>query len=741
MKILRILKALWNKKFYIIGAPLLSIAALFFYYHGSSEKYSSTATIATDLSEASDGEAQLMDLLDMMKSDISYNLLSYKLLLHDIQNNNEPFRHINRNEIKKVFKSYRNFYFDSGNDRYGEIEQLVGSKLKNFERLKRESEENQLLSDILRVYKYNTQNLQKHLTISRSSGNDLISIHFNSEDPELSAFAVNAFSREFIRYYENIKRNQNAPVELTAVLEEKKAILDRKKVELSQLKMNESETVNLDYNMSQLKDFTIKKGNLLDEIRSLQLQIQSTNKKIEEANKSDLAKASNVRIVQLQNKINEINQIYINSGSNNKQLEQTIQDLREELRNEMNKVSTSNREMAGLNVNELESKKEELQLQLRIVRTNLNSIENNIRSLSSNVNGLTDRRSEISEMEKEVEAAMNEYLAALHSFDKASKQNPLKASLAIITPGIPEAPQKKHETLAYTVTGSASMFLTIMLILLGYVTDSRIKNPLRFKNKTHLQLAGIINEINSDEIDLNRLFSKEQDNEEYEAFKQLLRKIRNEIQSYEQDKVFLFTSPKKGEGKSFLILCLSYSLSLLNKRVLIIDTNFKNNTLTQILSPEAIETNLVELKRKLITDPNFGKAPIDASDKQLLQAFNPEFIEESASPVISVHDNIDIIGSKQVNQSPSEIFAGKNFKNLLHELSFEYDYIFLEGPSLNDFSDTPELVQFVDKVAPVFSAKNSIRQKDKDSINYLKRLNGKLMHAILNKVDLEDLEM
>ena len=39
-------------------------------------------------------------------------------------------------------------------------------------------------------------------------------------------------------------------------------------------------------------------------------------------------------------------------------------------------------------------------------------------------------------------------------------------------------------------------------------------------------------------------------------------------------KSFLFISPKEGEGKSFLIVLLAYALSLNNRKVLIIDTNF-----------------------------------------------------------------------------------------------------------------------------------------------------------------------
>ena len=58
---------------------------------------------------------------------------------------------------------------------------------------------------------------------------------------------------------------------------------------------------------------------------------------------------------------------------------------------------------------------------------------------------------------------------------------------------------------------------------------------------------------------------------------------------------------------------------------------------------------------------------------------------------------------------------------------------------MNNYSDTKELVDFVDKVVTIFAAESDIKQIDKDSIHFLKSLGGKFMGAILNKVNLKDL--
>jgi predicted GTPase len=77
----------------------------------------------------------------------------------------------------------------------------------------------------------------------------------------------------------------------------------------------------------------------------------------------------------------------------------------------------------------------------------------------------------------------------------------------------------------------------------------------------------------------------------------------------------------------------------------------------------------------------------------------------------------------------------------LENLGLQYDYIIMEGPSLNDYSDTKELVEYADRILTVFDAKTVLNNLDRDSIKYLKTLKPKLIGSLLNKVDLKDLSV
>jgi len=168
-----------------------------------------------------------------------------------------------------------------------------------------------------------------------------------------------------------------------------------------------------------------------------------------------------------------------------------------------------------------------------------------------------------------------------------------------------------------------------------------------------------------------------------------------------------------------MIQMLAYSLSLNKKKVLIIDTNFSNNDLT------------VQLKAEPILETIYP----DKSNPHTLM----DQVRRSAKNVIA--DSVYIIGSQGGDYTPSEILPRENLLHQLQALKADFDYVFLEGPPLNDFSDAKELSQYVEGVIAVFSSHHIIKQIDKQSISFFHELNGKFCGSILNMVDLDDVNV
>ena len=199
-------------------------------------------------------------------------------------------------------------------------------------------------------------------------------------------------------------------------------------------------------------------------------------------------------------------------------------------------------------------------------------------------------------------------------------------------------------------------------------------------------------------------------------------------------KVLLFTSPKKRDGKTFVMFSLAYVLSLLDKRVLILDTNFKNNSLSQILGRGQSDLKVLDTKKhKLLVSSQ-------ETDKKMEAEFEHENSYDLINP--TKYKNIYIVGnSGGGSESPAEILSGRDFTNLVSILADSFDYVLMEGASLNDYSDTKELVRYADKVVAVFSAETSIRQLDREAIQYFKSLGKKFGGCVLNRVDTKDLKL
>jgi Mrp family chromosome partitioning ATPase len=151
--------------------------------------------------------------------------------------------------------------------------------------------------------------------------------------------------------------------------------------------------------------------------------------------------------------------------------------------------------------------------------------------------------------------------------------------------------------------------------------------------------------------------------------------------------------------------------------VLIIDTNFCNNDLTlQLKARPTLET--------------FSVAPEDFSIEKVKEIVTTYSVE-----------NIEVIGCKGGDYTPTEILPKNHLLNYLPQLKQYYDFIIMEGAPLNDYTDSKELEHYAEGVVAVFSSKISLKQNDRESIQFLEGLNGKLLGAVLNNIKEDYLDL
>jgi succinoglycan biosynthesis transport protein ExoP len=485
-----------------------------------------------------------------------------------------------------------------------------------------------------------------------------------------------------------------------------------------------------------LSDERARRTNLYTNLRKVNQRLAdlgvSTSSTTTTDNSTDATANNNSEIVALHNQMQEAYQSYIKSGSTDKSLLTKYNNLRQQY---VQKVTSATPATSGTATDPtkdpdnpvvrkrlLLEQKNDINLDIEASEANINDLQQRIEQLRNATQVEASRGVTAESLSKDADQANKDYLDAKKHYDDAvdiTTSSPTNFRQILIgTPAIEPEPSKRLIIVAGAIFGA--FIMAALIITLIAALDSSVKTPVIFGKSVNLKLISMVNFMDLKHTTLaNMVASIDQhydpkEKQRHNVFRESLRKLRYEIE-HSGKKTFLFTSTSKGQGKTTLIQALSYSMSLSKKKILILDTNFCNNDLTVALDAAPILEKII---------------PSERSEESLVQQV------KDLSKDIGV-ESVFIIGAQGGDYTPSEILPRRHLLHHLQALTLEYDYIFLEGPPLNDFSDSKELVQYVDGVIAVFSANHTMKQIDKESIQFFNSLNGKFCGAILNMVNLE----
>lgn len=739
MDFLYLLRILLKRKWLIVGSGLLAAAIAWSLTLIQPKKYRSFSRFSTGY--AIGDEVPIgKDNVDIYTADIKFNniivtvtspsvisLLSYNLMIHDLEDS-DPFRRLTPKQRQTPL--YRHINRDLALS-------TLKQKLESMTTLTSFNPEEKDLLEYIDLYQYDYNSLLKAIGVNRVQRTDYIEIASISENPSLSAFMVNNLFPQFLRYYRGIRSTRSAES-----LDTLRSIMDHKKQELDEKnnKLRSEGIINVgDENTSKLETIMNLETTLTQE-QSKQTQrnydLQKINQRLAALDQpagrpnnrnGKTNPANNDQLVILRRAVSDAFQAYVNSGSSDPVLKKKYENLQAQYQTayaasqpdpepETTTTNTAPEESKAYLLN----KKSDLETDVRAGNETISSIQGKIGGIRAELTKDAGKGAIIESLIRDAELANKEYLAAKQKYNDAvdiatSSVNNFRLVISA-QPAI--NPEPSNMILIVGGAGAAAMIITILIIVLLTYLDASIKTPVVFAKTVGLKLISMVNFMNLRQRDLATLITArdampdEALNKRHNQFRESLRKLRFEVENSGKN-IFLFASTRKGEGKTTLIQALSYSLSMSKKRILIVDTNFCNPDLTVRLNADPILEKI---------HPGQGQSVLT----QVRQAAK------------EVAPSIFIIGSEGGDYTPTEILPRENILHHLRVLVGEYDYILLEGPPLNDFSDAKELVQYVDGVIAVFSAKHIIKQIDVQSMNFFKELNGKFCGAVLNMVDLED---
>lgn len=727
-----ILRILLKNKKYIIGSGLLSgLLALVFSFF-IKEKYISRSQISTGytilqeikLSDASfdigEIDIKFNNAIENITSPKVLNLLSYKLMLHDLDFQNK-FSSVDTNDIRNI-EGLENFDITT-------IEEILLEKYTNLLLLNGSNAQEKPIIELIDMFGYDLETLNKNLEVFRYQRSDYINIVYTSKNPLLSEFIVNQLITEFQRYTDVSMRVRSfdAIQTIDSVVKQKESEL-KAKIELKSNYLRDSVSSasiaasNARQNRSSEYESII--ADELSKIQSITYQIDEVQSQINNLNSGEPISApvtSNKEYADLRKRFNELTNLYIRNGSTDQNLKNEIDQVQLKMKQlasastSITKVDNSTRISQ---INALTREKVSLEANLRSSNARVEFYRNKLAGLGG-VIARVPRRStfRVEQLDKEIELAMMEYTSAKEKMNIAGSlndggQSNFKQTIYGQAPLEPEP--AKRLLISSIATSSGILLSSFVFILIAYF-DQRIRTPLQFQRMTGLPLIGVINEIDLKAGGLkNHIIQIEKNNtNRNNNFRELLRKLRYEIESSGKRSI-MFTSTESNQGKTTLLQSLAFSLSLSKKKVLLIDTNFCNNDLSVLNSAKPT----LEL---------FSFEKIETDKNALKNLISPTGVED-----------VDIIGCKGGDYTPNEILPKNHILNHLDYFLTSYDFILIEGAPLNGYTDAKELSQYVDGIVAIFSANAEIKSADKESLKYFQTIPEKFIGSVLNKLDMTE---
>ncbi len=236
-------------------------------------------------------------------------------------------------------------------------------------------------------------------------------------------------------------------------------------------------------------------------------------------------------------------------------------------------------------------------------------------------------------------------------------------------PTSPIAPNKKVISIIGFISG---LILGIILAFIIDMIDDVIYNEKELKKLTKRAIIATIPKMKVAKENYKLVVKDEPKSYASECFKTLRTNIllnEEEFKNSNEGVVISVSSTIMEEGKTSIASNLALSMSMLNKKVIIIDFDLRVPSLHRIFRID----NKMGLSNYL-SNPTLNKKVIKYTN----------FI------------NLNIIPSGPIPKNPSELIYSKQTQNLIKELKKQYDYIILDTPPIGIVSDAKLLLKLSD---------------------------------------------
>jgi polysaccharide biosynthesis transport protein len=711
MDIKSFLKILSKYKWLLIIVPIISVVITYFLVQNLPKQYSSKVQISTGLLDPSKKviseqnvdffqvSQQFNGIMEKFKMKKVINLLSYNLILHDLE------------QPSKRFRKYSEKVDSLSQQDRAEVIALFKTKLVNKSVLALSDNKGKYkLYDIVASMGYDEEGLKEKLEITHEDNSDFINIEYVSEDPDLSAYVVNTLATEFIGIYSydvNINQNNNI-VLLDSLLKSKEASMNLKNGALSAFKRTKG-VLNLDEQSAtvyaQITQYEAQRADALKMIQSNLGAIGIIERKLNggDAYIGGSSRSDNLEIINLKRKLEAANAAWIDGGFKPSD-QRKVDSLTRIINIRSNKNEDENVLDPRASKQALVQQKINLEVALQQAKSSIKSLDRELGVLRGRYSSMVPYDADIQNYEREADLATKEYMTALERYNQTRADKSMGLRLKIEQLGLPGNPEPSKKIFYLAGSGFGSFLICFGYIFLLFAMDNSITSGVQLAQATKSTTIGVLTKIADNERSIREIWNDKTENSNYELYRDRLRALRFEISSRmdpDKSKILGITSLVSGEGKTFIAHSLAYAFAMTGKKILLI----------------ADEVPVVSAAEKALTTA---------------QNFETFLIKKE----FHTEDLITIMNKNTARTSLLETQSLTSLKAGFDVLKKEFDMIIVDINSLHEINIAKEWLLFTEKNIAVFEYGASLDDNDKEFTDYIKNLPG-FLGWVLNKMQIK----
>lgn len=545
--------------------------------------------------------------------------------------------------------------------------------------------------------------IQKNLSVTPVRGSRLVTVAFESPDPQLAATIANAIAENFIQA--NLDRKYDSSKYVREFLEQR--------IAQTKAKLEEAERGVVAYAVSEQIINLSEAGADSGETRSLaSSNLETLNEALSRAQAERVAsqekwrQASGAALASLPEVLaNPTIQRLVEERARVEAEYQQKSAIYEpgwpELVQLKARLDELTREIAAISANVRMSIRGEY-----VVAANKEqALRQQVEGLKGEFLDLRNRSVQYNILQRELDTSRTLYDGLLQRYKEVGITGGVTANnISVIDAArVPAAPSKPRLIVNLMLAALLGLGLGAVAAFVLEALDETLASPDDIESKLGLSTLGVIPLLDKGDTVMTALADTRSN------FSESYYSLRTALQFSTPDgmpRSLLVTSSRPAEGKSTTAYAIALNTARLGRRVLLIDGDLRNPSMHRVVGV--------------------------ANDKGMSNLLSGGTSLEAVAKPTGVA-NLDFIPCGPLPPNPAELWGGDRIKQVLAEASAIYDHVIIDGPPVLGFADAPLLASSVAGTLFTLESRGTRRAQARGALRRLAWGSARILGAVMTK--------